>query len=87
MKTTQIDISQGEVPNDLLTGETLQEIRFTFDLDHVFPRFQPQAQEVKDDRPPQGLFARFKNWLLRGRSVRRDSVPDVGGGEPDMEDL
>lgn len=84
METTQIDIP--EPANDLLTAETLQEIRFTFDIDHAFPKFgETPTEDVSDDKP-QGWWQRFRNWLLRGTSIRRANLAKAVDGRTQSPD-
>jgi hypothetical protein len=89
MKTTQIDTNDpSEQRADLLIDDTVAEIRTLFVVDQAFPKFSEltTTKEGDDHGRPKGWLQRFRNWLLRGRSVRRANLAKGvlrGGDEPE----
>lgn len=75
METTQINVPDPPDERlDLLTDETVQQIRFLFDVDHAFPQMlQPQG-EVPSVTTRKGLLGRFVGWLLSGCASRRRNL-------------
>jgi hypothetical protein len=87
MKTTQINTSDpAEQRADLLIDDTVTEIRFLFAVDQAFPKvWELTTKEGVADEQPKGLLQRFRQWLLRGRSLRRANLAagvDPRGAKP-----
>lgn len=75
METTQINVPDPPDERfDCLTDETVQQIRFLFDVDHAFPQvLQPQGGEDYV-APRKGLLGRICGWLFSGLASRRRNL-------------
>lgn len=75
METTQIDVPDPPKERfDCLTEETVQQIRFLFDVDHAFPqKLSPQGEENHVARR-KGLLGRIVGWMFSGLAARRRNL-------------
>lgn len=75
MKTTQINVPDPPDERlDLLTDETVQHIRFLFDVDHAFPQVSQPQGEVPSVTKGKGLLGRMFGWLVSCCSARRRNL-------------
>lgn len=75
METTQINVPDPPDERfDCLTDETVQQIRFLFDVDHAFPQKLEHPGEEDHVAPRKGLLGRIFGWLLSGLAARRRNL-------------
>lgn len=75
METTQINVPDPPDERlDLLTDETVQQIRFLFDVDHAFPKVCETQGGEQRVTTRKGLLGRMFGWLISGCASRRRNL-------------